>query len=265
MPIFPYRDDVPTLRSPLVTYALIAANAVTLFTMSQMPDDRREAFVYHHAFIPARVGQLLTGRPIEVEVPVEIEVPILGVIEIKKTLELEPVPGEIVGSWFASMFMHGNLMHLLSNMWFLWIFGDNVEDRLGRLPYLVFYLLGGMAAMACQWLHDAHSTVPVVGASGAVAAVLGAYVSTWPRARIRSLVFLVVFVFVVELPALVVLGGWFLLQLLEAARPQEFGLEGGVAWWAHIGGFLAGLILMPLLSTGQLDQEVAEYRLPQEW
>lgn len=263
--MLPYRDNIPTRRTPIVNYAIIALNCLVLFAMAQLPDERRQSSAYRFGFVPARIGQLVHGRPLRAELPIEVEMPLIGVVPMKRPLQLDPEPGEIVASWFTSMFMHGNLLHLLSNMWFLWLFGDNVEDRLGRATYVVFYVLGGLAAMTCQWLHDPHSMVPVVGASGAVAAVLGAYAVTWPHARIRTLVVLVVFVTVVELPALLFLGGWFLMQLLEGLQPQRFGMEGGVAWWAHVGGFIAGLLLMPLLSTGELPTDEAPLGREREW
>jgi membrane associated rhomboid family serine protease len=133
-----------------------------------------------------------------------------------------------------------------------------VEDRLGHFVFLCFYLLGGLIATACHWAYDPHSAMPVIGASGAVSAVLGAYIVTWPHARIKTLVFLLLFISIIELPAVFVLGFWFLTQLAEAIGLIPMLMRGGakvaepssVAWWAHIGGFAAGLLLMPLLSAG---------------
>jgi membrane associated rhomboid family serine protease len=246
--MFPYRDNIPLARTPIVTYLLIAVNVAVLVGMSRLPENTRDDAVYRYGFVPARIGQLAHGRPLEVAVPVVVQIPLIGPVPGQRALELPADRAEIIASCFTSLFMHGNLLHLLSNMWFLWLFGDNVEDRLGRATFVVFYLLGGLAATACQWAHDPSATVPMVGASGAVAAVLGGYAITWPHARVRSLIILFIFITTVELPALLFLGGWFLLQLLEASRPDEFGVAGGVAWWAHIGGFLAGLVMMPLLS-----------------
>ena len=147
--------------------------------------------------------------------------------------------------FFTCMFLHGSWMHLLGNMWFLWLFGNNVEDRLGSVTFLVLYLLGGMLGSCCHWARGPASFAPVIGASGAVATILGAYAVTWPWARVRTLVILVVFITLIELPAMVVLGGWFLLQLLEGT---EAGVAQNVAWWAHIGGFVAGVVLMPLFG-----------------
>jgi membrane associated rhomboid family serine protease len=145
------------------------------------------------------------------------------------------------------MFMHGGWLHIVGNMLFLWIFGNNVEDSMGRLRFVLFYLLGGVAAALAQVAIDPDATVPLVGASGAIAAVLGAFAITHPTANVRCLLFLVVFVTVIDLPALAVLGFWFVQQLLEGFGALELGTGGGVAWWAHVGGFVAGLMLMPLL------------------
>ena len=170
-----------------------------------------------------------------------------------KRVPLPPDRGEIYFSLISCMFMHGGLMHLAGNMWFLWLFGNNVEDRLGPGLFLFFYLLGGLLGSGCHWmLQDPNSLTPLIGASGAVATVLGAYAVTWPWARVHTLVFIIIFVTIIDLPALFVLGTWFLLQIWEAQK----GVVGPqVAWWAHIGGFLAGMILMPLLSSGEEDEE----------
>ncbi|MEM7311737.1 MAG: rhomboid family intramembrane serine protease, partial [Planctomycetota bacterium] len=138
------------------------------------------------------------------------------------------------------------------NMWFFWIFGNNIEDRLGHIPFLIFYLVGGLLASACHWLMATGPAafVPVIGASGAVAVTLGAYAVTYPFARVRTFIFIVVFFTIVELPALAVLGAWFLMQMVSAAEVSNVQMGGGVAWWAHIGGFAAGAILMPLLTAG---------------
>jgi membrane associated rhomboid family serine protease len=149
----------------------------------------------------------------------------------------------------TSMFMHGGLLHIAGNMLFLWIFGNNIEDAMGRTKFILFYLGGGLAATLAQVLIDTSSTIPSIGASGAVAAVLGAYALLYPRARVVTLVILVVFITIIELPALLVLGLWFLLQLFygSAELAQPVG-GGGVAYWAHIGGFVFGLALVKLLA-----------------
>ena len=244
--MIPFRDDIPAERTPLVTYALIALNVSVLWAMSQMPDRQLEDFIYRHGFVPARIAQISSGKPLEIQVENEIDDPNLGPRIVVRQLVLQPDPGQILFSLFASMFMHGWLMHLVGNLWFLWLFGDNVEDRLGHFPFLLFYLLGGLAAALCHYLNGPTSQTPVVGASGAIAAVLGAYLVTWPHARIKTLVIFVI-ITVIDVPAVIFLGGWFILQLFSALRPQELGMEQSIAWWAHIGGFVAGAILMLLM------------------
>jgi membrane associated rhomboid family serine protease len=147
------------------------------------------------------------------------------------------------------MFLHGGWLHLLGNMWFLWIFGNNVEDRLGSLLFIVLYLVGGLMASAAYWMTDPGSRVPVIGASGAVAAVLGAYAITWPWARVRTLVILIIFITLVDVPAVFFLGIWFVLQVFSGMGSFHHEAGAGVAWWAHIGGFLAGMVLMPLFRS----------------
>ena len=148
------------------------------------------------------------------------------------------------------MFLHAGWFHLIGNMWFLWIFGDNVEDRLGHFRFLVFYLICGALASLAHILFNLNSVIPSVGASGAVAGVLGAYLVTYPFARVLTLIPLFFLWPVVELPAILVLGFWFLVQLLNGTAPVAVASEtaGGVAWWAHIGGFLAGIVLLLILA-----------------
>jgi membrane associated rhomboid family serine protease len=161
---------------------------------------------------------------------------------------------------FFAMFMHGGLLHLGGNMLFLWIFGNNVEDSMGYPRYVVFYLLGGLAATAAQVAIDPSSTVPTLGASGAIAAVLGGYAVLYPRARVLTLIFIIIFVTVIELPALLVLGVWFLLQLLDASAQPLQG--GGVAYFAHIGGFIFGLLTIRIFATHPQDDYDVRSRIP---
>jgi membrane associated rhomboid family serine protease len=147
------------------------------------------------------------------------------------------------------MFMHGSLLHLGGNMLFLWIFGNNIEDSMGRARFVVFYLLGGVAALALQVITDTQSAVPTVGASGAIAAVLGGYALLYPRARVVTLIFIIIIFTIIQLPALVVLGFWFLMQLLPAFSDPVGGGEGGIAYFAHIGGFVFGLLVIRLFAN----------------
>src|SRR3954470_9498756 len=150
---------------------------------------------------------------------------------------------------FTAMFMHGSFLHIAGNMLFLWIFGNNVEDAMGRVKFILFYLMGGIAATLLQFATDTNAVVPNLGASGAIAAVLGGYALLYPRARVVTLIFIIFFITLVELPALLVLGAWFLLQALDAATQPLGGGGGGVAVWAHLGGFLFGLATIKLFAT----------------
>jgi membrane associated rhomboid family serine protease len=245
--LFPFRDDNPTTRSAVVTYSLVAINVVAFLWLSRLPEAQQVAAVYQWGFVPARIGQLVHGRPIRFTVPEVVQGPWGMAFQRDRTLVLRPNPRQTLLSLVTAMFLHGGWMHLIGNMWFLAVFGNNVEDRLGHLPFLAFYLVGGLAASACQWAGHPAGVAPMIGASGAVAAVLGAYAITWPWARVHTLVFLVIFITVLDFPALLVLGVWFVSQLLNAT--QGGGIGANVAWWAHVGGFLAGMLLMPPLNA----------------
>jgi membrane associated rhomboid family serine protease len=162
---------------------------------------------------------------------------------------------------FVAMFLHGGWLHIGGNMLFLWVFGNNVEDRLGRMLFIAFYLLGGVAASALQLAFDPSSAVPSLGASGAVAAVLGAYLVMFPRARVVTLVILFFFITAVELPAVLVLGAWFVLQLFSGVGGLGAQVNGGVAYWAHVGGFVFGLAVTALFFRGR-GQRPPFQRLP---
>ena len=185
--------------------------------------------------------------------------------EIAGQCELEQ-PGE-ASTWLTlltSMFMHGSILHLGGNMLFLWIFGNNIEDSMSRLAFVAFYLLGGVAALLAQTAVDPEAAIPTIGASGAVAAVLGAYALLYPRARVVTVILIIVFFTIVELPALLVLGAWFLLQLFYGAAElsQPVGEGGGVAFFAHVGGFVFGLVLIKLFATNEHEDYDRPQRLP---
>jgi membrane associated rhomboid family serine protease len=245
---FPFRDDNPTSRPATVTYALVAINVAALLWLNRLPEIQQVAAVYQWGFVPARIAQLTSGKPIQVRVPEVVAGPWGMAIERDRVLVLRPNTRVTLLSLVTAMFLHGGWMHLIGNMWFLAVFGNNVEDRLGHVPYLGFYLVGGLAANAFHWAGQPMAATPVIGASGAVAAVLGAYAITWPWARVRTLVFLLFFITILDFPALLVLGVWFVTQLLNATR-QAAGAGANVAWWAHVGGFLAGAMLMPLMNA----------------
>ena len=235
--MFPYRDDNPTLATPVATFALIAANVAAWVLVQGMgAEPGLSASVCRLGLIP---GEFLQRLPEGFAIPMG-----RGTACV--------IGGETV--WYApltSMFLHGGWLHLIGNMWFLWVFGNNVEDSMGRFRYIVFYLLCGLAAAATQTLLNPASPIPMVGASGAISGVMGAYVLLYPRVRVHMLVILVIFITRIQVPAFVMVGYWFLLQLLggAAALGQE---GGGVAFGAHVGGFVAGVLLVGLFKDREL-------------
>ncbi len=230
--MFPYRDENETVRTPVVTLGLIALNvAVWLLVQGAGTDPGLAASVCNLGLIPgeltlrAQVGQgfdMGNGMACLVD------------------------SGRAPLHIFTSMFLHGSWMHILGNMWFLWLFGNNVEDSMGRGRFVAFYLLCGVAAAAAQVLTEPASVVPMVGASGAISGVMGAYVILFPRVRVFTLVPLGFFITTIALPAWVMLGYWMLLQVVSGLVPGAG--EGGVAVWAHVGGFLAGATLIKVFS-----------------
>ena len=224
--MFPYRDDNPAILTPYVTVGLIAANVAAWIVIQGMGAGVQLATsVCELGLVP---GDLLGRIPVGTAIP-------LG-----EGMSCVIEPGTPWRTVLSSMFMHGGWFHLIGNCWFLWVFGNNVEDAMGHVRFLIFYLLSGIAAAAAQVGADPASAVPMVGASGAVSGVMGAYVILYPRVRIHTLVVLIVLFFRVSLPAWVLLGYWFLLQTLGLGIDKV----GGVAFWAHVGGFLAGAALI---------------------
>ena len=228
--MFPIRDDNPTLRTPVVTVGLIALNAavwVLIQGMGTSPALPRS--VCELGLIP---GEFLHRLPPGTEV------------------SLGPYTRCILGAgpvWLtplSSMFLHGGWFHLIGNMWFLWVFGNNVEDSMGRFRYAAFYVLCGLAAAATQTFLSPDSPVPMVGASGAISGVMGAYVILYPRVQVHMLVFIVIFVTRIVVPAYLMLGYWFLLQIIGALPMLAPETGGGTAFWAHAGGFVAGMLLI---------------------
>ncbi|ABY91647.1 rhomboid family intramembrane serine protease [Thermoanaerobacter sp. X514] len=218
--MFPIRDNIPSRRPPLITLLLIIINSLIFFTLSSASYSTFAGFVYKYGLIPAKVTKLvISGVPFS-------------------SSDLYP--------FITSMFLHGNTLHLISNMWILWLFGDNVEDRMGHIKFLIFYLLSGVIAGVFHMAFNPISPVPVVGASGAIAGVMGAYFVLFPSARIITLVpsFFLVPVFL-PIPAVVYLFLWFLTQLYSGTVYSVIGSTtvGGIAWWAHIGGFISGVLL----------------------
>jgi membrane associated rhomboid family serine protease len=172
----------------------------------------------------------------------------MGVVPFEVTHNFGPA---VALSFLTSLFLHGGFMHIAGNMLYLWIFGNNVEDSMGRGRFLVFYLLSGVIASAAQVLASPSSPVPTIGASGAIAGVLGAYIVLFPNARVQTLIFLGYFARMANLPALLVLGFWFVLQLFNGLMAFGVAQAGGVAWFAHVGGFVAGLLLVRLFTLGR--------------
>ncbi len=215
--MIPLHDDNPTSLTPFVTVGLIAACVAVFLWQVTLPPEASVQAVYAYGMIPA----VLFG---EHELPPEVAA----------------IPAEL--SVVTSMFLHGGWMHLIGNMLYLWIFGNNVEDAMGHLRFIAFYLLCGLAAALAQAFQDLGSTVPMIGASGAIGGVLGAYVLLYPQARVLVLVPLGFFFYTLRIRALYVLGFWFVLQFLQSAMTA--GQQGGVAYWAHIGGFVAGMVLI---------------------
>ena len=234
--MFPLRDDNPHFLTPIVTYALIAANVLAWALLQGFGTE--PALSRSVCELGLTPGELLQTAAAGARVPVS-ETAVCIVTDMP--------------SWFTpltSMFMHGSWMHLIGNMWFLWIFGNNVEDSMGHARFVVFYLLCGFAAAAAQTLADPDSIIPMVGASGAIGGVMGAYVVLYPRVKVHMLVFLGFFVTTIAVPAVFMLGYWFALQLLSGALSSA--VEGGVAFWAHVGGFVAGAVLVLLFRNPRL-------------
>ena len=213
--LIPLKDLNPRRNFPIVNTLLILSNIAVFVYQMTLPPNAFKAFVTANATIPARIPGWFSGH-------VHLEAAFLPLL--------------------TSMFLHSGFMHIAGNMLFLWIFGDNVEDFFGHLPYLMFYLVCGISAGLLHVLFNLNSPLPAVGASGAISGVMGAYALLYPRARILTLVF----IFLVPIPAIFILGYWFLLQVLGGISAIGAAATGGVAWWAHVGGFLAGISLTKL-------------------
>lgn len=249
--MFPFADNNPTHRSAAVTYTLILINVLAFLWYSRLSEEERIAVTFQRGFIPARIQQLREPREMLVKVgqPKLERIGLFDVQQVQPVVRLQPDRREIFLSLLTCMFLHGGWMHLIGNMWFLFLFGNNVEDRLGHVLFLIFYLLGGLTATGAHYFFEMGSTIPVIGASGAVSAVLGAYAVTYPHARVHTLIFLFIFITVIDVPAWVVLGLWFLGQLMDAYGQIRLNVDGGVAFMAHVGGFVFGAVMMPLLNA----------------
>ena len=203
--MFPISDVIPSRSKPVVTVGLIAVNILVFIYQASLPEPALQLFVARYAFVPAWFS---------------------------------------VPALFTSQFLHGGVLHVGGNMLYLWIFGDNVEDRLGHVGYLIFYLAAGAAAAILQTIFNPFSSVPMVGASGAIAGVMGAYFVLYPQSRVLTVVFLLIFFDVVEIPAIFFLGIWFVMQLLNGVGSIGVtSMGGGTAFWAHVGGFVVGVVV----------------------
>jgi len=214
--VIPYKDDNPTTITPYVTVGIIMLN-VLVFLYEITSPLGMDKIAYSYGAIPKYI---LTFKKVQ---------PINPTITI-----------------FSSMFMHGGVLHIAGNMLYLWIFGNNIEDKLGHLRFVFFYLLCGVISAYANAMADPHSQIPMIGASGAISGVLGAYLLLFPRATVHTLVFLGFFVTVMRIPALIVIGFWAFIQFINGLISTGVARQGGVAWFAHIGGFLAGLVMIKL-------------------
>ncbi|MBE9166547.1 rhomboid family intramembrane serine protease [Pleurocapsales cyanobacterium LEGE 06147] len=224
--MIPLNDNNPTKITPYVTYTLIAINIlVFIYQLSLSPQELTQ-FFQNYALVPRRLTEGFTSSELALIVP-----PVLTL--------------------FTSQFLHGGFLHIGGNMLYLWIFGNNIEEQLGRFRYIIFYLICGALAALAQWFFSMQSTVPALGASGAIAGVMGAYIIKFPKARILALVPIGFFLTTFRIPAIVFLGFWFVMQafygIAGLQAPSDVG-AGGVAYWAHAGGFVFGVILGPLLG-----------------
>lgn len=210
--MIPLKDINPTKNFPFVNVMLISANVLVFFYQLTLSPHAAKAFVLANATIPARLPAFLAGHA-------------------PASMALFPL--------FSSMFLHGGLMHLLGNMLFLYIFGDNVEDAFGHIGYLFFYILCGIGSGLIHVMFNWHSGIPALGASGAISGVMGAYAVMFPSHRILTFFF----IFLIPVPAILILGYWFVLQFVAGINGLGMATAGGVAWWAHIGGFLMGVVI----------------------
>jgi membrane associated rhomboid family serine protease len=237
--MFPYRDENETQRTAIITIVIIALNVLAWLGIQGAGTTYALAkSICELGLIP---GELTLSLPVGTKFP------------MGDGLVCATDPGAQPQHLLTSMFLHGSWMHLLGNMWFLWLFGNNVEDSMGRLRFLAFYLICGLAAAFGQVITNPASSIPMVGASGAISGVMGAYLILYPRVRVFTLVILGFFFTSVALPAWVMLGYWFVLQFLSGLVSFA-GEGGGVAFWAHIGGFVAGVVLVKLFARSDYVQ-----------
>ena len=218
--MIPLKDKNPSYSFPIINYLLIAANAAVFFYELSLGPALDESFI-RYGLVPSRYFQMVSlhAHPITRYVP-----------------------------FITSMFIHGGWLHIIGNMWFLFIFGDNVEDRLGHGKYFLFYLISGLAAAALQVSLSAGSSIPTIGASGAISGVLGAYLILFPKAKIVTLIPIFFIFDIIDISAILFIGFWFFLQFFSGIVSVGTGASGGIAWWAHVGGFMAGMVMVPFFK-----------------
>jgi len=236
--MFPLRDDNPTLRTPLATMAIIAITMLAWFLLQGLgTEPALTSSVCTFGLIPGELlGTVSPGTRVQVGQDAYCAI----------------APSDLTClTPLTSMFMHGGWFHIVGNLWFLWVFGNNVEDVMGRARFVVFYLLCGLAAAAAQTFSNPSSAIPMVGASGAIGGVMGAYAVLYPRAHVHTLIILGFYMRTVAVPASFMLGYWFLLQIL-GGLPKLGSEGGGVAFWAHVGGFVAGVVLVYVFRKPEL-------------
>lgn len=228
--MFPLRDKIPSRSFPFVTIAIILFNILVYFYQLTLGNELGD-FIRNFGIIPNSFASLQ-------------DVPVANW-------------HMLIPNLFTSMFIHGGLLHLLGNLWYLWIFGDNVEDFFGHVPFFLFYLASGLAGALTHIYFNLNSTIPTIGASGAIAGIMGAYIMLYPRSKITTIIFIIIYFTVAEIPALFFLGFWILLQFIYAAfTVASGGAAGGVAWWAHVGGFAFGMTLTLLLKIFRKQKRI---------
>jgi membrane associated rhomboid family serine protease len=223
--MIPIRNAVPSRYPPVVTWVLIAANCVIFVFQNSLSPGELELFLRQFALIPARYSDVASGEA--------------------------DLNGEDILPFFSMMFLHGGWLHLILNMWTLWLFGPTIEDRQGHGRYLLFYLACGLAASVVHVMFNPTSTEPALGASGAIAGILGCYMRLFPLAQVVVLIPILFIPIFVEVHAFVFIGLWFVVQLFQSMTELMLPLRGGVAWWAHVGGFVAGFTLGPLMVRSE--------------
>jgi membrane associated rhomboid family serine protease len=231
--VIPLKDMTPRRSVPWMTLLLIAVNIIVFVHQVMLPASAADLFIRTYGLVPVKIGLALAGR--------------------HYTLEQAMLP------LFTCMFLHGGFLHILGNMWFLWIFGANVEDRMGSVPYLLFYLICGIGSGVAEVAFSWGSRIPSIGASGAISGVLGAYIVFFPRSRILTLIPLFIIWFTWRIPAVVFIGLWFAMQFLSGvlALNTTASAAGGIAWWAHIGGFLLGMVLARVFAPATVPRAPA--------